>query len=199
MNLLQIADTVMTSPAVYLLIFAFTLVDAVLPVMPSEAVIVAAGAFAATGEPDVLGVVLSAALGIVAGDHIMYAIGSRITRRRPASKLAQLIARATPLLRRRGGNLIITGRFVPGGRIATTAACGATHYPIRRFTVYASIAALLWATFATMIGFIGGTAFEEHPIYGVVAGIAIALSVTGVTELVAYRRRRRRPQTLPTP
>ncbi|GAA1618714.1 DedA family protein [Actinoplanes couchii] len=199
MNLLHTAENVMTSPAIYLLVFVLTLLDAVLPIMPAEAVVVAAGAFAVSGRPDVLLIVLSAALGILAGDHVMYRIGRGIAHRRPESKLAQLIARITPMLRRRGGILIVTGRFVPGGRISITAACGATRYPAARFTVFAAIAALLWSLFATMIGFLGGKIFEDQPLYGVIAGIVLALAITGVAELVTLLRRRRRPLNLPSP
>jgi membrane protein DedA with SNARE-associated domain len=63
--------------------------------------------------------------------------------------------------------------------------------PLRRFTPYAGLAAISWAAYCTLVGYIGGKAFEDNPLKGVVLGIGLALTVTLVVELVRHRLRRR--------
>jgi hypothetical protein len=65
-------------------------------------------------------------------------------------------------------------------------------FPIRRFTPFAGVAAVSWAIYGTAVGFIGGAAFEDDPIKGVVLGIGLALGVTAIVELVRHRLARRR-------
>ena len=61
----------------------------------------------------------------------------------------------------------------------------------RRFIVYDVIAGVLWATYAAMLGFLFGKTFEEHPVWGVVLALAIALTLGLVVEVVRHIRKRR--------
>ena len=59
-------------------------------------------------------------------------------------------------------------RFIPFGRTAVTFTAGYTKgLPWHRFFRYDLIAGGLWATYATMLGYIGGKQFEEQPWKGV--------------------------------
>jgi hypothetical protein len=51
---------------------------------------------------------------------------------------------------------------------------------------------LSWATYAALVGFLGGAAFEDEPIKGVVLGLGVAVSVAGLVDLVRHARSRRR-------
>ena len=66
----------------------------------------------------------------------------------------------------RGGYLIIIGRFIPGGRIVVTLSCGMLEMPWRRFIAFDVVAGLVWATYAAMLGYVGGRTFEESPLKG---------------------------------
>jgi membrane-associated protein len=68
---------------------------------------------------------------------------------------------------------------------------GSVGYPLRRFTFFDTIAALSWATYSALVGLIGGAAFEDDPIKGVVLGIGLAISVTVIVEVVRQLLRRR--------
>ena len=59
-------------------------------------------------------------------------------------------------LRERGGELIVIGRFIPGGRTAVALSAGTLAYPWRRFIVFDVVAALVWATYAALLGYYGG-------------------------------------------
>ena len=101
------------------------------------------------------------------------------------------IAWAERQMRERSGELIIVGRFIPGGRTAVALTAGSLRYPWRRFAVFDAGAAVLWASYAALLGFFGGRAFEHAPWKGLLLAFGLALAVTAGTELVRRLRRRR--------
>ena len=95
-------------------------------------------------------------------------------------------------LEERGSYIIIIARFIPFGRTAVTFTSGYTKgLPWHRFFRYDLVAGGLWATYATMLGYIGGKQFEEQPWKGVVLGLAIAFSVAFLVEWIRHRRAKR--------
>jgi membrane protein DedA with SNARE-associated domain len=97
-------------------------------------------------------------------------------------------------LAERGGLVLVVARYVPGGRTAVTLTMGSVRYPLRSFTPFAALAAVSWGLYCTLVGYIGGKAFEDNPLKGVVLGIGLALAVTLVVELVRHRLRKAQPQ-----
>jgi membrane-associated protein len=73
--ILPLVEDVMSSPWIYLVLFAIAAIDGFLPVVPSEASVLTAGVFAASGETSLPLVILVAALGAFAGDQVSYALG----------------------------------------------------------------------------------------------------------------------------
>jgi membrane-associated protein len=86
--------------------------------------------------------------------------------------------------------VIVVARYVPGGRTAVTLTAGAVHHPLSSFTTFDGIAAASWATYAGLVGYLGGAAFEAEPLKGVLLGLGLALSVAGAIELLRHARRR---------
>jgi len=183
----------------YLIAFALPCLDAVLPVLPSETVIIAFGvATAGSTDPRVFLIVACAALGAFTGDNLAYLIGWRFapwvgTR---FFKGAKGVARrdwAERSLARFGTGLIIVCRFIPGGRTAVTLCCGLVRYPWRRFALATAIAAVLWAGYAFLAGRFGGKAFEDRPLVGFAVAFGGVLLVSGIIEvarrIIAWRRR----------
>jgi membrane-associated protein len=186
----------MGSPWVYLALCAFAAIDAFFPAVPSESLVITAGVFAASGEPNLAGVIVAAALGAFAGDHISYLVGrtagGRILHRaKPGTKKAKAFAGAGKLLADRGGTILIVCRYIPGARTAITLTAGAVKYPLRSFTFFDGIAALSWGAYSALVGYIGGEAFEESPWKGLALGLGIALTVTFTVELIRHLRRPR--------
>ncbi len=92
----------------------------------------------------------------------------------------------------RGAYIILLSRFIPGGRTAVTFSAGyIPTFSWRRFIVYDVIAGFAWATYAAMLGYLFGKTFEEHPVWGVVLALAIALTLGLVVEVVRHVRKRR--------
>lgn len=180
----------------YLLVLVLAAFDVVVPVLPSESAVVLGGVLAWQGRLHVVPLILAAAFGAMLGDHLSYTIGRWTRRGRPQpaqdrGKVARLQAWAAHQLDRRGPALLVIARFVPGGRTAATFIAGRTAYPLHRFTPTVAFAGLLWACFATMLGYIGGSAFHDQTLLATGLGIALAIGFGALMELVTSWHRRR--------
>ena len=181
----------------YVVVLLFAVVDAVLPVVPSETAVITAGVVAVSGDLSLPVVIAAAAVGAFAGDNLAYGIGRRYGTRVTdrffrGEKAKRRLDWASTKLEERGGELIAVARFIPGGRTAVTLTAGLTRFPWRRFAVFDAIAALIWAGYAALLGYFGGQAFEHQPWKGLLVALGIAFAVTLGTELVRWLLRRRR-------
>lgn len=184
----------------YLAAFGLPCLDAVLPVLPSETVIIAFGvATAGSSDPRIYLIVACAAAGAFVGDNLSYLIGWRFgpwaTRRFFAGdKGAARRDWAERSLNRYGMGLIIVCRFIPGGRTAVTLCCGLVRYSWQRFAIAVALAAVVWASYAFLAGRLGGKAFEDKPLVGFAVAFGGALLISGIVELgrrlLAWRRSR---------
>lgn len=176
------------SPLSYLIAFGFPLLDAVLPLLPSESLVIALGvATAGSADPRIFLLVLFAAVGAFLGDNLSYLIGRRFgpwANRRffSGAKGAARRSWAERSLGRYGIALIIVCRFIPGGRTAVTLCCGMLDYPWRKFVIATAIAATVWATYAFLAGRLGGQAFEHDPLLGFAVAFGGVAVVSGAVE-----------------
>ena len=173
------------SPWTYALVFAFAAGDVIAPILPSETLVVAAGALAASGRLSLAFVLLCAGAGALAGDNIAYLIGRGFAGRvrrwlATREKSRRRLEWAERQIRDRSATVIIAARFIPGGRTATMIAAGIATLRWRRFVVFDLAAASIWALYSGLIGFFGGTAFEDEPLIGIAFAVALAL-VLGMT------------------
>ena len=193
----QIADWVSGAWWSYPLIFSVAAVDAFFPLVPSETVVIIGGSLAASGDLSLPLVILVAAAGAIVGDNISYGIGSVIGERTvkrwfAGEKSHARLLWAERALDERGAYIVILARFIPGGRIAVTFSAGyIPTFPWRRFIVYDVAAGTLWACYGALLGYFGGKTFENHPLWGLLIALGIAMSVGFVIEAVQHWRRRR--------
>jgi membrane protein DedA with SNARE-associated domain len=156
----------------YALVLAVAALDVLLPLVPSEATLISAGALAATGELD-LGLVLGAgALGAVAGDNAAYSCG-RLLRHRIPRRLQGGRDRTERALASRATVVLFVARFIPAGRSVTTVTAGAVAMPWSRFAVRSAAACLVWACYTALAGYAGGHAFESRPWLGVTLALGV--------------------------
>ncbi|MER7330841.1 MULTISPECIES: DedA family protein [unclassified Micromonospora] len=192
---LDLLRQLVTSPWVYLLLFGLTAVDAFFPAVPGEAAVITAAVLATGGNPNLVAVIVSAALGAWVGDYISYAIGRgggahRLARFPEDSRRRAGSEWARRAVHRRGGLILTIARYVPGGRTAVTLTMGAVRYPLRSFLLFDLIAAVSWALYSTLLGYFGGLAFEREPVKGILAGVGMSVAVTLVLESVRWLRHR---------
>jgi membrane-associated protein len=181
----------------YFILFGICAGDAVVPALPSEAAAIVCGIQAARGQLTLEWVLVAAALGAFAGDNSSYALGrwfGRPIQQRffGGPKARRRLDWAKGFLRDRGSYVLVTARFIPGGRTATTFTSGLVRLAwLRRFVPFIAVAAVLWAAYAVLVGYLGGRTFREKPIYALLLAFAIAALITGGVELGRRLRARR--------
>lgn len=201
-DLLTTLTSFVASPWAIPVVFLLATLDAFLPVVPSETVVVAGSALAFGGAgPDLFLLWAVAAAGAFVGDRISYRIGAGPGRRLLShaasgrdTRRARLLRSAEGQLRERGDTLIVSARFIPGGRTTITLACGATGFPSRRFTVLTALSGALWSGYCVLLGYLG-TVLGSDVTSGALWGCVLAVASAGAAELVRARLRRRGPRT----
>lgn len=197
------------NPWFLLFLFTVAFLDSVFPVVPSEFSVIAGGVASGSGmlidDQRVLSIILViviAAIGAYGGDSLAYAIGSRsdkLLRKlffRGEKGEKRLFATGEQI-RKRGGLLLITARFIPGGRTAMTFSCGLTGQPYWSwFSRWDLLATTLWASYAGLLGFFFGNAVED-PSTALWVAFGFALSVTVLIEAGRWLLDRRKPDNRP--
>jgi membrane-associated protein len=179
-------------------LFALTVGDAFLVVLPSEIAVAALAAlWASTGSPSLAGIIVVAAIAAVVGDSICYAIGRNIGtdrwrwQRQP--RVARALRRAESLMRDRAAFLVFTARYIPYARIAVNLTAGSTGYPYRRFLPLSSVAGVTWALYHSLVGAFFGMWLSEQPILAIAITVAGAMTIGFIVDFVM--RRLARPRT----
>ncbi|MEU0967114.1 VTT domain-containing protein [Streptomyces sp. NPDC005917] len=171
-------------PALFLLV----LVGALLPVIPTGALVSSAAvvAFHQTAPFALALVLVTSSPAAFLGDAALYWLGRRGMRSRNGSRwLAALRARAPEdrleqaqeKLAEHGVTVLVLSRLVPAGRIPVMLACLLAEWPLRRFARGNAPACLAWAVTYQLIGIVGGSLFPE-PWEGVVVAVALTVVIS---------------------
>ncbi|MBM3742408.1 MAG: DedA family protein [Actinomycetota bacterium] len=188
-----------SSPWFYLVIFTIAVLDSVLPIVPSETLVIIGGVTAGTGELSIAVVVACAAAGAFVGDNLSYFLGREasdwvVKRRTRTEKGAKQLANIVEQIHDRGGLLLITARFIPGGRTLLTLSCGVTRQPRRWFIGWAIAAASIWSLYASLLGFIGGKSFADNHTKAFLIAFTSAFSITVLIEVIRAILHRVKPK-----
>lgn len=193
-----ITDLVTGNPWTYVVIVLVAGADVVFPLLPSETVVIAAAIVAANGGLHIWLIIPLTALGAFVGDNVAYQLGARVgepvARRLFRGEHAEHRLRwAEHAMRHHGQGLILAGRFIPGGRTATTFTAGTMRVPLRRFLAVDVVAAILWAFYVGLLGYVGGASFEDSLWKPLLLAAGVAALVSLLVEVGRRRMRRRRP------
>ena len=145
---------VQASPLTYLAVLGACALDAVVPIVPSEAVVIAASILATQGKLSIWLIALAAGAGGFFGDTGSYVLGrtagaAAARRLFGSTKAKGRLSWAGEALERHGATIIVVARFVPGGRTATTFTAGMVRLSWPRFAAADAVGATLWAAYAT--------------------------------------------------
>ncbi|MFE2329980.1 DedA family protein [Streptomyces sp. NPDC059385] len=186
----------------YPALFVLVALGALVPVIPTGALVSSAAVVAFHQESLPYGVLLVigvAALAAFTGDVALYWLGHRGVRSRGGSRwLERLRGRAAPerldqartRLDEHGVLVLVLSRLVPAGRIPVMVACLLAEFPLRRFARGDGPACLAWAATYGLIGILGGSLFAE-PWKGVALAVALTLLIS--TGPAVWRRVRGGP------
>ncbi|MEU9178600.1 VTT domain-containing protein [Streptomyces sp. NPDC048550] len=182
-------------PALFLLVA----LGALVPVIPTGALVSTAAVVAFHHQTLPFGLLLVFAVGAVAaftGDVALYWLGQRGVASRNGSRwLETLRGRATPerlaqaqrKLDEHGVLVLVVSRLVPAGRIPVMLACLLARLPLRRFARGDAPACLAWAATYCLIGILGGSLFSE-PWKGVALAVALTLLISAAPTLWRHSR-----------
>lgn len=161
------------------------------PLVPTEPMLVGLGVLAATSHTVPIWIIVVAAVGCSVSDHLLYLIGryagswalGRLIRKRAGTTAEAWLSRNVG---RWGTSVVITGRWVPGGGTVATLLAGTLCWQLRRFTPASIVGSALWASYATLLGYFGGSVIRE-PVLGVILSVGIAMVIATAMGLLARR------------
>ncbi|MGZ4739752.1 MAG: DedA family protein [Ilumatobacteraceae bacterium] len=180
-----------------LIIVVIAFLDSVIPVVPSETCVIIGGVAASQGTQSLLIVIATAALGAFLGDNTAFLLGVRASdrfhrraERRP--RFATKMDWAHQQINDRGGLLLITARFIPGGRTALTLSCGITRQRRAWFMRWVIVATVIWASYAALLGRIGGEAFKDNHTKAFMLAFGLAIGTNVIIEVTRHYVKKRR-------
>jgi membrane protein DedA with SNARE-associated domain len=189
-----------------LVILVIAFLDSIIPIVPSETCVIIGGVAASLGTQNIFAVITAGAIGAFLGDNTAYLIGHRASnwfqrRAERKPKFAAKLAWAQNQIMQRGGLLLITARFIPGGRTALTLSCGITRQKRAWFVRWVALATVIWATYAALLGSIGGQAFEDDHAKAFTLAFSLAIAANIIIEVVRHQWKKRRtaPRTTVSP
>lgn len=180
-------------------IFVIALLDSVIPVVPSETTVIVGGVAVAVGDApyNLAYVIVAGATGAFVGDNLAYSLGRwfapRFERRAARNdKFRRRLEWADEQIEDRGGLLLITARFIPGGRTVLTLSSGITRQGRLWFMTWIAIATTIWATYAGGLARIVGEPFRDDHTTAFWVAFGTALGINVLIELIRHLRSRSR-------
>ncbi|AXJ09859.1 DedA family protein [Arthrobacter sp. PM3] len=181
--------------AIYFWIFPLVIGDAIFPPLPSEMLVITGGALSAEGRINAFAVVLLTALASWLGDMLVFELFKRrlshvLDRWKWGLRFHAAVHAAIAKAGRSSTYGAIIGlRFIPGGRLATTAAAGIANVSTRGFSLCAALGGLLWASWSVALGYFTGSATRLPFWASSLIGVAVGLVIGAVVGVIVTRRR----------
>jgi membrane protein DedA with SNARE-associated domain len=158
--------------------------------VPTSLMMLAGGAFIASGDLNVFSVVAAAWGGAILGDQAGYFVGRSggaplLARARNAPRAAEPIARATSYLHRRGGSAVFFSRWLLsplGPYVNFIGGAGRLRWPV--FTLWSGLGEAVWVAIYVALGF----AFaSRNDAVASVTGNLVGFLATGVVAALLGR------------
>ncbi|MFD3733919.1 DedA family protein [Streptomyces sp. NPDC058632] len=181
-------------------LFLLVLIGALVPVVPTGALVSSAAvvAFHRAAPISMVLVFATASLAAFLGDIALYWLGRRGMRSRNGSRWLEAIRARAPedrlnqareKLADHGVSVLVLSRLVPAGRLPVMLACLLADWPLRRFVRGNLPACLAWAATYQLIGVLGGSLFDE-PWQGVLTAIVLTVLISTAPGAWRYLRGR---------
>jgi membrane protein DedA with SNARE-associated domain len=194
-DVLTVCDAVLRSSWLLPILVVMIAVDAPFPVLPSETILMSAAttAFGGGDAGMVFGLFIAALAGSVLGDAVVFWLGrcSHKLLSRTVESEYEVSAWVRRHMLRRPGIALVGARFVPGGRLVSTAAAGRFGLPVHRFLPWSVASSAAWSVYMLLIGLALGPVTGGDPLLSLFAGVAMAvLTAAGFATASKLRRSR---------
>lgn len=181
--------------AIYFWVIPIVMSDAIFPPVPSEMVVITGGALSVDGRVNAFLIVVLAAFASWLGDILVFQLFKRrlshvLDRWTWGRAFHQSVHRAIGKAGRSSTYGAIIGvRFIPGGRLATTAAAGIANVSTRGFSLCAAIGGTLWAAWSVGLGYVTGAATGLPFWASSLIGVGVGMVIGAVVGVIVTRRR----------
>lgn len=180
---------------IYALLFLIVFVETglvVMPLLPGDSLLFAAGAIAATGGMDpvlLCGLLFVAAvLGDTVNYHVGNYIGPKVFEHENRFIKRAYLLKTRDFFEKHGGKTIIIARFMPIIRTFAPFVAGVGSMPYRRFLSYNVVGAALWVVSFVLLGYFFGNLPAVKENFTLVIFAIIGISVMpGVIAWVRHR------------
>jgi membrane-associated protein len=194
-DVLTVCDAVLRSSWLLPILVVMIAVDAPFPVLPSETILMSAAttAFGGGDAGMVFGLFVAALAGSVLGDAVVFWLGrcSHKLLSRTVDTECEVSAWVRRHMLRSPGIALVGARFVPGGRLVSTAAAGRFGLPVRRFLPWSIASSAAWSVYMLLIGLALGPVTGGDPLLSLFAGVGMAvLTAVGFAVMSKLRRKR---------
>ncbi|MDY7106186.1 MAG: DedA family protein [Actinomycetota bacterium] len=171
----------------YAIIGGFVVLDAVIPIFPSESLLTTASNLAAQSDSSIVlwRLIVAGSIGAVIGDSLLYWLARTVLRPFMSGQVERAsrnekVARSMEVLGRTAPLLIVFGRFVPGLRFMLGATMGLTRYPYPRFLGWDALGGTLWASFNCVFSYLVASIIEDQPIVSIVVSVLVTTALLGL-------------------
>lgn len=171
----------------------------VMPFLPGDSLIFAAGTFAARGALNPWAIFIALSIAAILGDTVNYWIGHRVGAKAYSGELKWVkkdhMERTHLFFNKHGGKAIFLARFVPIVRTFAPFVAGVSQMHYGFFLRWNVIGGIVWVGIFTALGyFFGNIPFVQRNFELVIVAIVLISVIPAVVEAMKAHRESRKPK-----
>ena len=166
----------------------------VMPMLPGDSLLFAAGSIAAIGKMNIHLMVVLLIIAAILGDAVNFVIGKYFGEKlfsNPNSKIFKQshLQKTQQFYAKHGGKTIIMARFIPIVRTFAPFVAGMGHMTYHHFLAYNVIGGVLWVTLFSYLGyFFGNLPIVKDNLSLVLVAIIVLSILPGIIEIIRHKR-----------
>ena len=166
----------------------------VMPLLPGDSLLFAAGSIAAIGKMNIHLMVVLLIIAAILGDAVNFMVGKYFGEKlfsNPNSKIFKQshLQKTQQFYAKHGGKTIILARFIPIVRTFAPFVAGMGHMSYHHFLAYNVIGGVLWVTIFSYLGyFFGNLPIVKDNLSLVLVAIIVLSILPGIVEIIRHKR-----------
>ena len=166
----------------------------VMPLLPGDSLLFAAGSIAAIGKMNIHLMVVLLIIAAILGDAVNFMVGKYFGEKlfsNPNSKIFKQshLQKTQQFYAKHGGKTIILARFIPIVRTFAPFVAGMGHMTYHHFLAYNVIGGVLWVTIFSYLGyFFGNLPIVKDNLSLVLVAIIVLSVLPGIIEIIRHKR-----------